>query len=48
MDSSRGVHKALESNGSGAEGNDTNGLTAYGTDGLTVGTEGNFNESTLT
>ena len=48
MDSSRGVHKALESNGSGAEGNDTNGLTAYGTDGFTVGSDGNFNESTRT
>jgi len=48
MDSNRGVYKAIESNGTGPEGNDTNGLTAYGTDGFSLGTDANYNQSSET
>ena len=48
VDSSRGVQKSLASNSSGAEGNDTNGLTAFGSDGFTVNTDDNYNKSSDT
>ena len=47
-DSSRGVQKAIESNANGPQGDDTNGVTAFGTDGFSVGSDGNYNENTET
>jgi hypothetical protein len=44
----RGVTKGLISNSSGAETTDTNGLTAFGSTGFTVGTDTNYNNSAAT
>jgi hypothetical protein len=44
----RGVTKALISNTTGAETTDTNGLTAFGSTGFTVGTDTNYNNSATT
>jgi len=41
----RGVQKQLESNNTSAETTETNGLTAFGSDGFTVGTLGQVNGS---
>ena len=48
VDSNRGVHKAFESNSSGVEGDDTNGVTAFGTDGFSLGSDANYNQSSQT
>ena len=48
VDSSRGVYKALESNSDGVEGNDTDGVTAFGTDGFSLGSDANYNQSSET
>ena len=45
-DAVRGTTKALISNTTGAETTDTNGLTAYGSDGFTVGTDATYNTNT--
>tara|TARA_R110000824_G_scaffold284311_1_gene472607 strand:- start:3 stop:1667 length:1665 start_codon:yes stop_codon:yes gene_type:complete len=42
-DSSRGVTKRLESNADIAEGTDSDGLTAFGTDGFTLGSNDKYN-----
>ena len=47
-DSSRGVTKSLESNEDTAEATDTNGLTAFGSDGFTVGSDAAYNNSSDT
>jgi hypothetical protein len=47
-DSVRGVTKGLISNTTGAETTDTNGLTAFGSSGFTVGTDTNYNNNTAT
>ena len=47
-DSTRGVTKAWESNTSNAFTTDTNGLTAFGTDGFTVGSDAVYNNNTDT
>jgi hypothetical protein len=47
-DSVRGTTKALVSNSSAAETTDTNGLTAFGTTGFTVGTDTVYNNSGAT
>ena len=47
-DSSRGVTKSLESNTTNTEATDTNGLTAFGSDGFTVGSDGAYNNSSDT
>jgi hypothetical protein len=44
-DSSRGVTKSLESNESVVEATDSDGLTAFGSDGFTVGSDGVYNNS---
>ena len=45
VDSVRGVTKTLRSNTSAAEGTEANSLTAFGSDGYTVGNNGKFNYS---
>jgi hypothetical protein len=45
VDSVRGVTKTLRSNTTGAEGTEANSLTAFGSDGYTVGANGKFNYS---
>ena len=47
-DSSRGVTKSLESNEGTVEATDTNGLTAFGSDGFTVGSDAAYNNSSDT
>ena len=47
-DAVRGVTKELESNTTAAENTETNGLTAFGADGFTVGTDAGYNGSTNT
>ena len=47
-DSVRGVTKELSSNDNGAEETVAQGLTAFGTDGFTVGTDGSYNTSSAT
>ena len=47
-DSVRGVTKELSSNDSGAEETVAQGLTAFGSDGFTVGTDGSYNTSSAT
>jgi hypothetical protein len=47
-DSVRGVQKALISDTSGAETTDTNGLTAFGSAGFTVGSDTVYNNNTAT
>jgi hypothetical protein len=47
-DSVRGVTKGLVSNTTAAETTDTNGLTAFGTTGFTVGSDTNYNNSGAT
>ena len=42
-DAVRGVNKVIRSNTTGAEGTQTDGLTAFGTDGFTVGAAGSVN-----
>jgi len=44
-DAVRGVTKDIRSNNTDAEATDTNGLTAFGTDGFTVGSKLNINNS---
>jgi hypothetical protein len=44
----RGVTKGLISDTTGAETTDTNGLTAFGSTGFTVGTDTNYNNSSAT
>jgi hypothetical protein len=46
-DSVRGVTKALSSNDSEAESTDSTGLTAFGTDGFTVGAGTNYSTSSM-
>jgi hypothetical protein len=48
VDSSRGVTKSVTANSTAAEGTDTNGLTAFGSDGFTVGADENYNQSSDT
>ena len=45
FDAVRGVTKVLKTNTTGAESTDSNTLTAFGTDGFTVGTDGGVNGS---
>ena len=45
-DSSRGVTKVLQPAGNSAESTDSGGLTAFGTDGFTVGDDAGYNGST--
>ena len=45
VDSVRGVTKTLRSNTTAAEGTEANSLTAFGSDGYTVGNNGKFNYS---
>jgi len=45
FDAVRGVTKVLKSNTTGAESTDSNTLTAFGTDGFTVGSDGGVNGS---
>jgi hypothetical protein len=47
-DSVRGVTKGLISNTTGAETTDTNGLTAFGSSGFTVGSDTTYNDSGAT
>ena len=47
-DSTRGVTKSIESNTTALEATDTNGLTAFGTDGFTVGSDAVYNNSSDT
>ena len=47
-DSVRGVTKKIEVNSTSAEETDTNSLTAFGSDGFTVGSTGAFNSSSNT
>lgn len=47
-DSSRGVTKALQPDSINAESTDTNGLTAFGSDGFTVGSDSSYNNSSDT
>jgi len=47
-DSVRGATKGLISDTTGAETTDTNGLTAFGSSGFTVGTDTNYNNNTST
>jgi len=47
-DSVRGVTKELSSNDTGAEETVAQGLTAFGTDGFTVGTDGSYNTGSAT
>ena len=47
-DSTRGVTKSIESNTDVAEATDSNGLTAFGTDGFTVGSDSVYNGSSNT
>jgi len=47
-DAVRGVTKAIYANGTSAEYTHTNGLTAFGTDGFTVGSGGSVNNSSDT
>jgi len=47
-DSVRGVTKELSSNDTGAEETVAQGLTAFGSDGFTVGTDGSYNTSSAT
>ena len=46
-DSVRGVTKALSSNDTGAESTDSTGLTAFGSDGFTVGAGTNYSTSSM-
>ena len=48
VDSSRGVGVALRSNVTGADVSESNGVTAFGTDGFTLGSEGGYNASSDT
>ena len=48
VDSSRGVGVALRSNVNGADVSESNGVTAFGTDGFTLGSEGGYNASSDT
>ena len=48
FDSVRGVHKALQPNDVDAEATNTNGLTAFGSDGFTIGDHGDLNTSSGT
>ena len=45
-DAVRGVTKEIEPNGTGAEYTEANGLTVFGTDGFTVGSDGAYNGNT--
>ena len=47
-DSTRGVTKSIESNSYGAQATDSNGLTAFGADGFTVGSDAVYNNSSDT
>ena len=47
-DSTRGVTKSLEPNDTTNEATDTNGLTAFGSDGFTVGSDSSYNNSSDT
>jgi len=47
-DSVRGVTKEISSNDTGAEETVAQGLTAFGSDGFTVGTDGSYNTSSAT
>ena len=47
-DSVRGVTKSLISNSTAAEATDTNGLTAFNSNGFTLGTDANYNGSART
>jgi hypothetical protein len=47
-DSVRGTTKSLQSNDNGAEGTDIQGLTAFNTNGFTVGTSTNYNNLSAT
>jgi hypothetical protein len=47
-DSVRGVTIEISSNDNGAEETVAQGLTAFGTDGFTVGTDGSYNTSSAT
>lgn len=47
-DTLRGAQKALSSNSTAAESTDTNGITAFGSTGHTVGTDTNYNNSGAT
>ena len=46
IDAARGVTKDIHSNTNAAEGTDANSLTAFGSDGFTVGSQGDINGNT--
>jgi len=48
VDSTRGVGIALRSNVTGGDVSESNGVTAFGTDGFTLGSEGGYNASSDT
>ena len=48
IDSNRGVTKSIESNTNDAQATETNGLTAFGSDGFTVGSDAAYNNSSDT
>ena len=48
LDTVRGVHKSLATNSSDGTNDDSNSLTAFGSDGFTVGSSGAFNGSSAT
>ena len=48
VDSTRGVTKVLQSHSSSAESTDSNGLTAFGTDGYTLGSDAGYNNNNTT
>jgi hypothetical protein len=48
IDSNRGVTKSIESSTNDAQATETNGLTAFGSDGFTVGSDSSYNNSSDT
>ena len=48
LDTVRGVHESLASNSNGGTNDDSNSLTAFGSDGFTVGSSGAFNGGSAT
>ena len=48
VDSSRGATKVLQTHSSSAESTDSNGLTAFGSDGYTLGSDAGYNNNSTT
>jgi hypothetical protein len=45
VDGVRGIYNELSTSSTGAEGTDTNGLTSFDSDGVSIGTGGSYNSS---